>query len=65
MTIFQESVGETIPTMESLLRKRKLELWAAVCAHFKVTPKRKQQVHEWILEGRLQEELDAASNRRR
>ena len=51
--------------MESLLRQRKLELWTLITSHFKVSPKRKQQVQEWIREGRLQEELDAASNRRR
>jgi hypothetical protein len=51
--------------MESLLQQRKLELWSLVCGHFKVTAKRNQQVREWIQSGTLQQELEAASNRRR
>lgn len=44
--------------MESLLHLRQLHLWEAVCRTYAISPKRQQQVREWILAGTLKEEME-------
>jgi hypothetical protein len=42
--------------MEGILRHRQLRIWEAVCMEYKIPAKKKVQISEWILEGKIYEE---------